>query len=106
MQRQRLYTVSAVLSDLLEDILIPGQPATHTVIGVGHFTIDGYLEDAAVSLFQVWYNPEFLFDSCRQTGGCSKEASLHTVSDLNLGRLSSFRCLAHGSLLFIQIHSI
>lgn len=102
----RLQSMVSLLSNLLENLLVAGDAPANPTIGIHDAGFHGYLEDAAVSLFQVGYDAEFLLNGSRQTGGWIKEASLYTIGDFDLCRFPSFCCLAHGSLLFTHIQNI
>ncbi len=58
------------------------------LVRVDHIAIQSDFENTAVSLLQSGLQSEFLLDSCRQTGGFAKEASLMAIGNSDLSILT------------------
>jgi hypothetical protein len=84
-----------VLSQLLDDVLVSGQPAPIAPVGVHHPIRNVHFEKPPGTLLQSGNDSQLALDGSRQTGGCGVPASLVTVDDLDLHGFSCTVTLAH-----------
>ena len=69
--------------DLLEDLLVLGEPVRR-LVGVDGGPVDGDLQDAAHALFQAGVDAVLVSDGRLQTGGLWQVVSLAAVQDLDV----------------------
>jgi hypothetical protein len=69
--------------DLLEDLLVLGEPVRH-LVGVDDVVVDGDFEDAARAFLQRGGDAVLVLDGGLQTGGLGEVVSLPAVLDLDV----------------------